>query len=278
MVIAVASGKGGTGKTTVAVNLALALGKCRYLDCDVEEPNGHIFLKPEMKSSEPVNKLVPKVDESKCNQCHECSRACAYNALAVLPDRVLVFPELCHGCGLCTWLCPQHAISEQALEIGVVEAGDAGEVEFAHGRLNIGEPMAVPVIRAVKQHISNGKDVILDVPPGTSCPVVQSVLGSDFCLLVTEPTPFGLHDLKLAVQTVRKLGVKLGVVLNRADIGDEETERYCREENVPILARIPYDRDVAEAYSRGIPVIKARPGYLPVFLQLCESISRAASQ
>jgi len=274
MVVAVASGKGGTGKTTVAVNLALTLGKCQYLDCDVEEPNGHIFLKPEIFSSETVSKLVPAVDESKCTHCHECARACAYHALAVLPDRVLVFPELCHGCGLCAWVCPEGAITEKLLPVGMVETGTAGAIGFVQGRLNIGVPMAVPVIRAVKQHIATEVDAILDVPPGTSCPVVQSVRGSDCCLLVTEPTPFGLHDLKLAVETVRKLGIKLGVVINQANIGNDEAEQWCARESLPVLLRIPFDRRIAEAYTCGEPLIQALPEYTPRFRILWDEIHR----
>ncbi len=278
MIIAVASGKGGTGKTTVAVNLAMVGGGCQYLDCDVEEPNGHIFLKPEIEKTEEVNKLIPEIDLDKCTYCHKCSQACAYHALAVLPDRVLVFPELCHSCGLCVWICPEQAISEKGIPVGVVETGVSGDIRFGQGRLQVGEPMAVPVIHAVKKEISTEGDAILDVPPGTSCPVVQSVLGSDFCLLVTEPTPFGLHDLKLAVETVRKLGVRFGVVLNRADIGDDETDRYCREEEIPIMMRIPYDRAIAEAYSKGVMVVKARPEYVPAFKQLFEDIRARASE
>jgi MinD superfamily P-loop ATPase len=287
MVIAVASGKGGTGKTTVAVSLALVSGS-QYLDCDVEEPNGHVFLTPQIRSSEPVNKRVPQIDLDRCTLCHRCSQGCAFHALAVLPKQVLVFPELCHSCGLCEWLCPEGAVSERELPIGVVETGDSLDVElapgadneqpnrvvipFVQGRLNIGEPMAVPVIRAVKQEIRTDGDAILDAPPGTSCPVVQSVLGSDFCLLVTEPTPFGLHDLKLAVETVRKLGVRFGVVLNQADVGDDETERYCREEDIQILMRIPHDRAIAKAYSKGVPAVKARPEYLTAFKLLSDEV------
>ncbi|MFO7676529.1 MAG: ATP-binding protein [bacterium] len=276
MVVAVASGKGGTGKTTVAVSLALVTGS-QYLDCDVEEPNGHIFLKPAITGRAVVNKLVPEVDPGKCTLCHECSRACAYHALAVLPGRVLVFPELCHSCGLCAWVCPEKAISEKEIPIGVVETGAGGSTGFVQGRLNIGEPMAVPVIRAVKREISTDGGAILDAPPGTSCPVVQSVLGSDFCLLVTEPTPFGLHDLTLAVETLRRLDIRFGVVLNRADIGDDKTEQWCSAEGIPILMRIPHDRRIAEAYSRGMSLVEALPGYRAAFGELWQRVRELAS-
>jgi MinD superfamily P-loop ATPase len=276
VVVAVASGKGGTGKTTVAVSLALSTG-CQYVDCDVEEPNGHIFLKPVMTGRVTVNKLVPDVDPAKCTLCHECSRACVYHALAVLPGRVLVFPELCHSCGLCAWVCPEKAISEKGIPIGVVETGTGGKIRFAQGRLNVGEPMAVPIIRAVKREISTDGGAILDAPPGTSCPVVQSVLGSDFCLLVTEPTPFGLHDLTLAVETLRRLDIRFGVVLNRADIGDDKTEQWCSAEGIPVLMRIPHDRRIAEAYSRGVPLVEARPGYRAAFGELWQRIRELAA-
>jgi MinD superfamily P-loop ATPase len=277
MVVSVASGKGGTGKTTVAVNLALSVGDCQYLDCDVEEPNGGIFLKPGIERTEVVNKLVPQVDRRKCTFCGRCSKACVYHALAVLPKEVLVFPELCHSCGLCTWVCPERAIAERPVELGTVDAGSSGVTRFVHGRLKVGEPMAVPVIRAVKQEIRTDGDAILDVPPGTSCPVVQSVLGTDFCLLVTEPTPFGLHDLKLAVEMTRKLGIRAGVVVNRADIGDDKTDRYCRDDDIPVLMRIPHDRRIAEAYSRGIPVVEVLPEYRERFRALWQLVKDLAT-
>jgi MinD superfamily P-loop ATPase len=267
MTVVVASGKGGTGKTTVAVSLALVSGS-RYLDCDVEEPNGHVFLVPENLRSVPVNKRVPQVDLERCTFCHRCSQACAFHALAVLPKQVLVFPELCHSCGLCEWVCPEGAISERELAIGTVESGAGRGVDFLQGRLNVGEPMAVPVIRAVKQAIRTDGDAILDAPPGTSCPVVQSVLGSDFCLLVTEPTPFGRHDLELAIETMAKLGVPAGVVINRSGTSDAVIERLCAERGLPVLMKIPFDRRIAEAYSRGEPLVETFPERRAEFREL----------
>jgi MinD superfamily P-loop ATPase len=279
MIISVASGKGGTGKTTVATNLALLLAenrskKIQFLDCDVEEPNSYIFLKPEIKKTEPVCLLVPEVDETKCNFCGKCAEVCAYNAIFVAKNKVLLFSTLCHGCGGCSLLCPENAISEKKRELGVLEKGKAGEIEFAQGKLNIGEPMPVPVIREVKKVIDPDSINIVDVPPGTSCPVIEAVKGSDFCVLVTEPTPFGLNDLKLAVELLKKLGMKFGVVINRHGIGDDKVDEYCQKENVSILARIPYDREVAVFYSKGIPLLEKVKGYKEIFFRILDSIKK----
>lgn len=283
MVIAVASGKGGTGKTTVAVNLALSIGNVQFLDCDVEEPNAHIFLKPHIDKQGKAYIPVPEIDESKCVYCGKCAKVCVYNALAVLPNQngakgaVLVFTNLCHGCGACAALCPSGAIREVDREIGSVEFGMSGEMEFVHGTLNIGEAMSPPLIRQVKQHVDTKKTVIIDAPPGTSCPVVASVRGSDFCLLVTEPTPFGLNDLILAVEVLRKIGIPFGVVINRSDLGNNKTDEYCAAEEIPILMKIPFKKEIAMAYSKGEPMVNAFPEYKKEFIKLYEAISNQIS-
>ena len=280
MIISVASGKGGTGKTLVAVNLALTLSdvyRVQLLDCDVEEPDAHIFLHLATNRSEAVVIPVPRIDETKCTYCGRCAEVCVYNAIAVLKGKVLVFPELCHGCGACSYLCPESAISEEGREIGVVETGDSGNMEFIQGRLAIGEPMAPPIIREVKKHIDRVGEVIIDVPPGTSCPVVEAVKSSDFCLLVTEPTPFGLNDLSLAVELVRKLQIPCGVIINRSGVGDEKVEQYCQEQGIPILLKIPLDRNIATLYSKGIPLIAGMPEWRGVFVTLFQNIKQIDS-
>lgn len=276
MILAIASGKGGTGKTTVAVNLARMLADngehVQYLDCDVEEPNGHIFLKPEITGTEPVGIPVPIIDEEKCTACRKCVEACQYNAIAVL-KKALVFPELCHGCGGCTLVCPTGAIREQERQIGVVETGFANGVAFAQGRINVGEPMSPPLIRAVKKKALNYCGLsLLDAPPGTSCPVVATVRDVDYVLLVTEPTPFGLHDLKLAAELIQQLGRKHGVIINRSDSGDSRVRDFCAAKQIPVLLEIPDDRRVAEAYSRGEMAISAIPEWQTMFSHLWNRI------
>jgi MinD superfamily P-loop ATPase len=275
MIVSIASGKGGTGKTLVATSLALSL-KDKYgvqlLDCDVEAPNDHIFLKPVITSQEAVTIPVPEVEEVKCTHCGRCAEVCAYNAIAVLPDRVMVFPELCHGCGACSYLCPEKAISEVGRETGVIEQGDADGIAFVQGKLTIGEAMPSPVIREVKGKAEPADLVIIDVPPGTSCPVVESIKGSLFCLLVTEPTPFGLNDLVLAVATVRELDIPLAVVLNRACVGDDEVKKYCQRERIPILDTIPLDSDIARLYSKGVTLAEGKPEWRERFIELFHKI------
>ncbi len=264
MRIAIASGKGGTGKTTVAVNLASVLTrdglKVQYLDCDVEEPNGHIFLHPRITATEAVGIPVPVVDEAKCTGCRECAKVCQFHAIAVM-KKPLIFAELCHGCGGCALVCPTGAIREEKRTIGVVESGSAKGVAFVQGRLNIGEPMAPPLIRAVKQQALAGSVVILDAPPGAACPAVTTIRDADLVLLVTEPTPFGLNDLKLAVEMIRQLGIRQGVVINRADSGDQRVRDYCGHAGLPIMLELPDDRRIAEAYSRGEMAIEVVPDW-----------------
>jgi MinD superfamily P-loop ATPase len=273
--VAIASGKGGTGKTTVAVNLALTLGgRLQFLDCDVEEPNAHLFVQPKIGEVRPVQVLVPQVNEELCTACGACSRACRYHAIVSLKTKPLVFPELCHGCGGCALACEAGAIRETPREVGVIERGLHGEIRFASGRLNVGEAMAGPVIRALKSAADRSLLTIIDAPPGTSCPVVASVRESDFVVLVTEPTPFGLNDLALAVGMVRELQQPFGVVINRSDIGDDAVREYCEAEGIPLLLEIPEDRRVAEAYSRGEPAIQAVPAMRESFERLYENICR----
>jgi MinD superfamily P-loop ATPase len=283
MIISVASGKGGTGKTTVATNLALFLANeksqgIQFLDCDVEEPNAYIFLKPKIETRQKVSLLVPDVDRKKCTFCGECAKVCAYNAIVVLKKEVLTFPELCHGCGGCSLLCPEHAISEKERPIGVLEEGRVDSTKFVQGRLNIGEPMATPLIRAVKKTINPVGITLIDVPPGTSCPVIESIRGSDFCLLVTEPTPFGLHDLKLAVELLKKLEIKHGVLINRAGIGNGLVKDYCEKEVIPIIGQIPFDREIAVLYSYGIPMWINGEHYRKIFRNLWDFISQKAKR
>ena len=265
MRVAVGSGKGGTGKTTVSTNLALCLARAgrqvMYADCDVEEPNGHIFLKPELGAPRPVHVTVPDVDASLCTGCGRCGEVCQYGAIVCVRERVLTFPELCHGCDGCRLLCPADAIRAGAREVGVVEVGRSGDIEFVHGRLRIGEAMSPPLIRQVKKHAQDFPGVaLLDAPPGTSCPVITALMDTDYVILVTEPTPFGLNDLVLAVETVRLLGMPFGVIVNRSDVGDDRVLTYCRRENIDVLLEIPDDRRIAEAYSRGIPAVDVVEG------------------
>ena len=275
MILSIASGKGGTGKTTVAVNLAQSLDDHRsvqFLDCDVEEPNAHFFLKPRIHECKPVFIPIPEIAEEKCNYCGKCAEICAYNAIAVLKDTVLVFPELCHGCGGCSLLCPEQAIKEKGQRIGVVEFGETDNIQFIHGKLDIGQAMSPPIIRAVKNHMNSSQMIIIDAPPGTSCPVIEAVKGSDASLLVTEPTPFGLNDLRLAVETLRELKIPFGVVINRSDIGDQKVQDYCTKENIPVLMTIPMDRNIAVAYSKGHTIVETQPAYKKKFLELFREV------
>ncbi len=283
MRIVVASGKGGTGKTTVATSLALIAAEqdpVHFLDCDVEAPNAGLFLKPELDTRKEVGILIPSVDEGTCTYCGKCSEVCQFHAIAVVWEKVLVFPELCHGCGSCTLICPENAISEHLDVMGVLESGPATQsIDFAQGVMNVGEPMAVPIIREIKnwESANASKIEIRDAPPGASCPVVETIRGTDFALLVTEPTPFGLHDLKQVVGIVKELGIPAGVVVNRDGIGDNAVEAYCKESDIPILMRIPMDRLVAEGLARGRTLVEIMPEFGPALREmLVQIVHRAA--
>jgi MinD superfamily P-loop ATPase len=291
--ITVASGKGGTGKTTVATSLALSLAgdgsdgaKPQFLDCDVEAPNAHLFLDPLFERREKVSILIPEVDPGRCTHCGRCAEVCPWHAIAVVGQKVLVFPQLCHGCGSCTLACPEDAIREIPNPIGVIEAGPArAGIRFAQGVLDVGEPMAVPIIRQLKKESSNQKTnqpadplTIIDASPGTTCPVVESMRGADFVLLVTEPTPFGLHDLRLAAEVAQELGIPSGVVINRDGVGDSGVEDFCRQARLPVLMRIPLDQRIAEGIARGKPLIDILPEYREHFRELYVQIAASVGQ
>lgn len=275
MRIAIASGKGGTGKTTLAVSLALALAETHpveLVDCDVEEPNAHIFLSPVIHERKPVEILVPEVDPQACHGCRACAEACRYGALVVIGRKVFFHHELCHGCGLCRLVCPTGAIREVPRAIGLVERGEGKGLPFLRGVLNVGEPRATPVIRALKEMADSGRIVILDSPPGTGCPMVEAVRGADYVVLVTEPTPFGLHDLQAALAVTEVLGIPAGVVVNKWGVGTDDVERFCEEKRVPVLLRIPWDKDIAQAYANGIPLVEAFPEWREPLRKLFEDI------
>lgn len=269
MKIAIASGKGGTGKTTVAVNLARVLnGDVIIADCDVEEPNAHLFLNGKKLKEEIISIPIPQVDELLCNACGECARICQYSAIVTFGTTPLIFPEMCHGCGGCMRVCPTKAISEQNRRIGVIETYGADNINLLTGRLDVGVALAPPLIRALKNSLPNNETIILDAPPGTSCPVIATLRDTDIVFLVTEPTPFGLHDLTLAVEMVRELKLPFSVIVNRVGSGDNRVHDFCQEENIPILMEIPDDRRIAEAYSRGISMVDALPEYRNLFQEL----------
>ena len=277
MIISIASGKGGTGKTTVATNLAVSLGsEVQLLDCDVEEPNAHLFIHPVFDRTETVSIPVPEVDMDKCTLCGKCGDICQFKAIVVVGETVLPFEELCHSCGGCMAVCPEDAITEKGRELGIIQKGHRNGIEFIHGKLRVGEAMSPPLIKKVLSYTDPARLTIVDAPPGTSCPVIESMKNADFVLLVTEPTPFGLHDLKLAVGAVNILDIPCGLVINRSDLGDEKVKEYADQENLPILMEIPFDRQIAEVYSRGELIVEAMPEWKEKFLELYQKIKALA--
>jgi len=273
MNISIASGKGGTGKTTVSTNLALSLGsEVQLLDCDVEQPNAHLFIHPVFESTTTITVPVPEIDMDKCTLCGKCSEICQFNAIVVVGETVLAFEQLCHSCGGCMEICPETAIAEKGRALGVIQKGRYNGIEFIHGKLKVGEAMSPPLIRKVLSLAEPNRIRIVDAPPGTSCPVIETMKGADFVLLVTEPTPFGLHDLQLAVGAVKILDIPCGLVINRFDLGDEKVKEYANRENLPILMEIPFDRRIAEAYSRGTMLVDVMPEYKTKFLELYEKV------
>lgn len=276
MIITVASGKGGTGKTTIATNLAKSMDKeVRLLDCDVEEPNAHLFINLENPTSEKVSTMIPAVDQGLCSACGACEEICRFSAINLIAGSVMVFPEMCHSCKGCLMVCPTGAITPSSRELGEIIHGRAGSIDLFYGKLRVGEAMSPPLIEKVKAHSDEEGLTIIDAPPGTSCPVISALRLSDFVLLVTEPTPFGLNDLKLAVETVKKLNLPMGLVINRSDIGNNEVKKYAAEENLPILLEIPDRRDIAENYSRGVAMVDAFPRMKAAFENLLAAVREA---
>jgi len=278
MIISIASGKGGTGKTTVATNLAAAVGTdVQLLDCDVEEPNAHLFLNIHSVDKKAVYTPVPEVDKERCTLCGKCQEICQFKAIVVVAETVLQFHELCHSCGGCKEVCPESAITEVGRELGVIEKGYCNGIEFIHGRLRVGEAMSPPLIKQVRAMTDPSMLTIIDAPPGTSCPVIESMKHTNFVLLVTEPTPFGLHDLELAVGAVRMLDIPHGLVINRSDVGDDKVYGYAEREGIPILMEIPFDRKIAEAYSKGDLLIGVMPEWKEQFAMLYAGIQKMVS-
>jgi MinD superfamily P-loop ATPase len=277
MIISVASGKGGTGKTTVSASLAKALNNCAYIDCDVEEPNGSLFLDPQITEELKANKLLPNIDYAKCDLCGKCITICEFNALILLKDEILIFDNMCHSCGACAYFCPRKAISEIEQSIGVIKKGNAGRIEFMEGILQVGEASPVPLIKRVKEELDDEKINIIDAPPGTACSMVETVQDSDYCILVTESTPYGLNDLKLAIKVVKSMNIPFGIVINKYDSAFSELDDFLFENGYEILMKIPYDNNIAKHYSEGkLPV--EDPEYKEKFKTLFENIFKRINE
>lgn len=276
MRIAVLSGKGGTGKTFVSVNLACAAEKAVYVDCDVEEPNGHLFLKPEITAKVPVTVMVPEVDMEKCIGCRKCVDFCKYNALALIKDKMLIFYEVCHSCGGCTILCPAKAIVEKERAIGIIEEGQSDNVTVLTGCLNTGEVSGVPIIKGLMNKLTQDDDIVIDCPPGSACIVMESIREADYCVLVAEPTLFGVHNLSMVYDLVRLFNKPFGVVLNKCLPEENPSEQFCVEHQVKILAKIPYDEELGRINSQGHVAERENKRYQELFERLLQDIRKEA--
>jgi MinD superfamily P-loop ATPase len=280
MKIAIASGKGGTGKTTVSSSLVSVWeSPVIAMDLDVEEPNLHLFLKPTITGKRTANMEIPKVDDTLCSKCGKCGELCQFKAISLMGEILMIFPEMCHGCGGCIAICPEGALTTEFRELGEVTWGQSGDAEFLMGRLRVGEAMSPPLMRTVKEKLkemldASSKDVIIDAPPGVSCPAMNAVMDSDVILLVTEPTPFGFYDMKLAHEAFLPMGKPMGVVVNRAGLGNADVYDYCAEKKLEIMAEIPYDRQIAETYAKGSIISESSDEMKQIFISLAEKIKQ----
>lgn len=280
MKIAVLSGKGGTGKTLVSVNLAAAAERAVYYDCDVEEPNGHLFFKPQQVVESAVTVKSPEVDGARCNGCRQCMDFCKFNAIACIQEKAVVFPDVCHPCGGCVLVCPQKAISEVKRPIGKIMRGVSEGVQVVSGMLNMGEESGVPIIRSMLKEMGERPQemVLIDCPPGSACVVMESILDADYCVLVAEPTVFGVHNLNMVYELVQIFHKPFGVVLNKCLDGENPAEQFCLAHGIPILGRIPFDQELGRLNSNSQIVSRISPRYRKVFTEILEQVKEAVAR